>query len=165
MLFPGDIILVRPGDRIPLDGIVIDGDSRIDTSPITGEPVPVHVATNDEVTSGCVNTSGQLTVRVAKPLGESMVTRILDSVENAAASKPKVDRFITKFSRVLHPRLLYFCTWYCPASPLVGGGDWHYWIYTALSFLVMSCPCALVLSVPLAFFSGIGAGSKKGNPV
>ena len=159
---PGDIILVRPGDRIPLDGIVIDGDSRIDTSPITGEPVPVHVATNDEVTSGCVNTSGQLTVRVAKPLGESMVTRILDSVENAAASKPKVDRFITKFSRVYTPIVVFLALGTALLPPLVGGGDWHYWIYTALSFLVMSCPCALVLSVPLAFFSGIGAGSKKG---
>ncbi len=159
---PGDIILVRPGDRIPLDGVVIDGDSRIDTSPITGEPVPVHVAVNDEVTSGCVNTSGQLTIRVEKPLGESMVTRILDSVENAAASKPKVDRFITKFSRVYTPIVVFLALGTALLPPLVGGGEWHYWIYTALSFLVMSCPCALVLSVPLAFFSGIGAGSKKG---
>ena len=98
----GDILLVRPGDRIPLDGIVIEGNSRIDTSPITGEPVPVAVNEGDEITSGCVNTSGQLKIRVEKPLEESMVTRILDSVENAAASKPKIDRFITRFARVLY---------------------------------------------------------------
>ena len=99
----GDIVLVRPGDRIPLDGIVVSGSSRIDTAPITGEPVPVSVAEGDSVVSGCVNTTGQLTVRVEKPLSESMVTRILDSVENAAASKPKIDRFITRFARVYTP--------------------------------------------------------------
>ena len=157
-----DIILVRPGDRIPLDGVVVEGDSRIDTSPITGEPVPVHVAVGDEILSGCVNTSGQLKLKVQKPLSESMVTRILDSVENAAASKPKVDRFITKFSRVYTPIVVFLALGTAVLPPLVAGGDWNYWIYTALSFLVMSCPCALVLSVPLAFFSGIGAGSKKG---
>ena len=157
-----DIILVRPGDRIPLDGVVVEGDSRIDTSPITGEPVPVHVEVGDEILSGCVNTSGQLKLKVQKPLSESMVTRILDSVENAAASKPKVDRFITKFSRVYTPIVVFLALGTAVLPPLVAGGDWNYWIYTALSFLVMSCPCALVLSVPLAFFSGIGAGSKKG---
>ena len=157
-----DVILVRPGDRIPLDGVVVEGDSRIDTSPITGEPVPVHVAVGDEILSGCVNTSGQLKLKVQKPLSESMVTRILDSVENAAASKPKVDRFITKFSRVYTPIVVFLALGTAVLPPLVAGGDWNYWIYTALSFLVMSCPCALVLSVPLAFFSGIGAGSKKG---
>ena len=157
-----DIILVRPGDRIPLDGVVVEGDSRIDTSPITGEPVPVHVEVGGEIISGCVNTSGQLKLKVQKPLSESMVTRILDSVENAAASKPKVDRFITKFSRVYTPIVVFLALGTAVLPPLVAGGDWNYWIYTALSFLVMSCPCALVLSVPLAFFSGIGAGSKKG---
>ena len=157
-----DVILVRPGDRIPLDGVVVEGDSRIDTSPITGEPVPVHVEVGDEILSGCVNTSGQLKLKVQKPLSESMVTRILDSVENAAASKPKVDRFITKFSRVYTPIVVFLALGTALLPPLVGGGDWHYWIYTALTFLVISCPCALVLSVPLAFFAGIGAGSKKG---
>ena len=157
----GDILLVRPGDRIPLDGIVIEGNSRIDTSPITGEPVPVAVNEGDEITSGCVNTSGQLKIRVEKPLEESMVTRILDSVENAAASKPKIDRFITRFARVYTPCVVGIAVATAILPSLVTG-NWHYWIYTAITFLVMSCPCALVLSIPLAFFSGIGAGSKKG---
>ena len=157
----GDILLVRPGDRIPLDGIVIEGNSRIDTSPITGEPVPVTVNEGDEITSGCVNTSGQLKIRVEKPLEESMVTRILDSVENAAASKPKIDRFITRFARVYTPCVVGIAVATAILPSLVTG-NWHYWIYTAITFLVMSCPCALVLSIPLAFFSGIGAGSKKG---
>ena len=157
----GDLLLVRPGDRIPLDSTVISGESRLDTAPITGEPVPVAVRPGDPVLSGCVNTSGQLTIRVDKPLEESMVTRILNSVENAAASKPKIDRFITRFARIYTPVVvgLALCT---AVIPSLVTGDWNYWIYTALSFLVMSCPCALVLSVPLAFFSGIGVGSKRG---
>ena len=158
---PGQRILVRPGDRIPLDGVVISGDSRIDTAPITGEPVPVHVTPGDEVTSGCVNGAGQLIVEVRKPLSESMVTRILDSVENAAASKPKIDRFITRFARVYTPIVVALAV-FVAVVPSIVTRDWNYWVYTALSFLVMSCPCALVLSVPLAFFSGIGAGSKRG---
>ena len=158
---PGDILLIRPGDRIPLDGVITEGESRLDTSPITGEPVPVAVAAGDEITSGCVNTSGQLTMRVTRPLSESMVTRILDSVENAAASKPKIDRFITRFSHVYTPCVVLAALIIAVVPSLISG-NWNYWIYTALTFLVMSCPCALVLSVPLAFFSGIGAGSKKG---
>ena len=157
----GDLLLVRPGDRIPLDGIVIKGESRIDTAPITGEPVPVRVAEGDSVTSGCVNTVGQLTIRVEKPLAESMVTRILDSVENAAASKPKFERFISRFARIYTPVVVAIAA-ATAIIPSVVTGQWNYWVYTALSFLVMSCPCALVLSVPLAFFAGIGAGSKKG---
>ena len=157
----GDLLLVRPGDRIPLDGTVVSGESRIDTAPITGEPVPVSVRSGDPVVSGCVNTSGQLTIRVDKPLSQSMVTRILDSVENAAASKPKIDRFITRFARIYTPVVVIIATVTAIVPSLVTG-NWSYWVYTALSFLVMSCPCALVLSVPLAFFSGIGAGSKKG---
>ncbi len=157
----GDILLVRPGDRIPLDGVVVEGDSRIDTSPITGEPVPVKVSVNSSVTSGCVNTSGQLKIRVEKPLSESMVTRILDSVENAAASKPKIDRFITRFARIYTPIVVLIALGTAVIPSLITG-DWSHWVYTALTFLVMSCPCALVLSVPLAFFSGIGAGSKAG---
>lgn len=157
----GDILLVRPGDRIPLDGTVLTGESRIDTAPITGEPVPVYAGPGSSVTSGCVNTSGQLTMRVEKPLSESMVTRILDSVENAAASKPKIDRFITRFARVYTPVVVLVAAITAIVPSLVTG-NWNYWVYTALSFLVMSCPCALVLSVPLAFFSGIGVGSKKG---
>ena len=157
----GDLLLVRPGDRIPLDGIVTDGTSRIDTAPITGEPVPVSVAAGEQVISGCINTVGQLIMRVEKPLAESMVTRILDSVENAAASKPGFERFISRFARVYTPIVVGLAI-FVAVVPSLLTGDWNYWVYTALSFLVMSCPCALVLSVPLAFFSGIGAGSKKG---
>lgn len=156
-----DVLLVRPGDRIPLDGVIIEGESRLDTSPITGEPVPVKAVVGDTVTSGCINTSGQLKIRVEKTLENSMVTRILDSVENAAASKPKIDRFITRFSRVYTP-FVVFVALATALLPSLFTGDWMHWVYTALTFLVISCPCALVLSVPLAFFSGIGAGSKKG---
>ena len=157
----GDVLIIRPGDRIPLDGTVVSGESRIDTAPITGEPVPVSVRPGSALTSGCVNTTGQLTMRVEKILAESMVTRILNSVENAAASKPKIDRFITRFARIYTPIVVALAT-AVAILPSLFTGDWNYWVYTALSFLVMSCPCALVLSVPLAFFSGIGAGSKKG---
>ena len=160
-VLPGALVLVRPGDRIPLDGTVVSGESRIDTAPITGEPVPVRVTEGDSVISGCINTSGQLTVRVEKPLSESMVTRILDSVENAAASKPRIDRFITRFARVYTPAVVAAAAATAVIPSLITG-DWNHWIYTALTFLVMSCPCALVLSVPLAFFAGIGVGSKKG---
>ena len=166
----GDVLLVRPGDRIPLDGVVVEGESRIDTSPVTGEPVPVKAAAGDSVISGCVNTSGVLKIRVEKVLEESMVTRILDSVENAAANKPKIDKFITRFSRVYTPFVVFFAAAVAVVPNLLNlilhtqllGREPIYWVTTALTFLVISCPCALVLSVPLAFFSGIGAGSKKG---
>ena len=157
----GDLLLIRPGDRIPLDGVIVGGESRLDTSPITGEPVPVAVRPGDPATSGCLNTSGQLKLRVEKPLSESMVSRILNSVENAAASKPKIDRFITRFARVYTPCVVVIAL-ATAILPSLATGNWNYWVYTALTFLVMSCPCALVLSVPLAFFSGIGAGSRKG---
>lgn len=157
----GDVILVRPGDRIPLDGEVVEGESRIDTSPVTGEPVPVGVRKGAKVISGCVNEQGLLKIRVDKPLSESMVTRILDSVENAAASKPKIDRFITRFARVYTP-IVVLAALATAVIPSLITGEWNHWIYTAITFLVISCPCALVLSVPLAFFSGIGAGSKQG---
>ncbi len=157
----GDIVLVRPGDRIPLDGVIIEGESRLDTSPITGEPVPVSVSCGSEIFSGCMNLSGVLKLKVEKPLSESMVTRILNSVENAAASKPKIDKFITRFSKVYTPFVVALAL-FTAIVPSLFTGDWEHWIYTALTFLVISCPCALVLSVPLAFFAGIGAGSKKG---
>ena len=157
----GDILLVRVGDRIPLDGVVVEGESLVDTSPVTGEPVPVKRGYGDEIVSGCVNTSGMLKVRVEKVLAESMVTRILDSVENAAASKPTIDRFITRFARIYTPFVVAAAVLTAVIPSLVTG-EWEKWIYTALIFLVISCPCALVLSVPLAFFSGIGAGSKYG---
>ena len=180
----GDILLVRPGHRIRLDGVIIDGEIRIDTSPVTGEPVPVMAKAGDNIVSGCVNTSGQLKIRVEKILEESMVTRILDSVENAAASKPNIDKFITRFARVYTPFVVLFALFVAVVLPFIlpDSLNWHFFvdsaytgtvntihgtsgtasIYTALTFLVISCPCALVLSVPLAFFSGIGAGSKKG---
>lgn len=157
----GDIVLVRPGDRIPLDGVVVDGESRIDTSPVTGEPVPVSVTPGTEVISGCVNEQGVLQMRVEKPLSESMVTRILDSVENAAASKPRIDKFITRFARVYTP-IVVLAALATAIIPSLLTGNWNHWIYTAITFLVISCPCALVLSVPLAFFSGVGAGSRRG---
>ena len=178
----GDILVVRPGDRIPLDGVIIEGESRIDTSAVTGEPVPVKVGTGSQVISGCVNTSGQLKMRVEKPLEESMVTRILNSVENAAASKPAIDKFITRFARVYTPAVVIAALVVAVVLPFIIPG-WHFFVdgvkyagmdsvlygeagtasvFTALTFLVISCPCALVLSVPLAFFSGIGAASKKG---
>nr|WP_297275879.1 heavy metal translocating P-type ATPase [uncultured Agathobaculum sp.] len=156
-----DLVLVRPGDRVPLDGVVVEGVSRLDTAAITGEPVPVRVAPGDRALSGCVNTDGVLKLRVTHVLAESMVQRILDSVENAAARKPKIDRFITRFSRVYTPAVVTIAV----LTALVPGvitGDWSHWVYTALTFLVISCPCALVLSVPLTYFAGIGAGSKRG---
>ncbi|WP_419028272.1 heavy metal translocating P-type ATPase [Phascolarctobacterium faecium] len=157
----GDILLVRAGDRIPLDGVVIEGESLLDTSPVTGEPVPVKRSFGDEVISGCINTSGMLKIRVEKVLAESMVTKILDSVENAAASKPQLDRFITRFARIYTPFVVAVAVLIAVIPGFITG-NWEYWTYTALTFLVISCPCALVLSVPLAFFSGIGAGSKYG---
>lgn len=158
---PGDILLVRPGDRIPLDGVVVEGESRIDTSPVTGEPVPVSARPGSEVISGCINEQGVLKIRVTKPLSESMVTRILDSVENAAAGKPKIDKFITKFAKVYTPIIVALAVLTAVIPSLITG-DWALWIKTAITFLVISCPCALVISVPLAFFSGIGAASKLG---
>ena len=157
----GTVILVRPGDRIPLDGVVMQGESRIDTAPVTGESVPVKVQEGDSVISGCMNLSGAIQMRVEKALEDSMVTRILNSVENAAASKPKIDRFITRFARVYTPFVVALALATAIIPSLITG-EWNFWIYTAITFLVISCPCALVLSVPLAFFSGIGAGSKKG---
>ncbi|WP_461813118.1 heavy metal translocating P-type ATPase [Faecalimonas sp.] len=157
----GDIVLVRAGDRIPLDSIIVEGKSQIDTSAVTGEPVPVQVKEGERVTSGCVNLTGMLKVRVEKILEDSMVSRILHSVENAASSKPKIDRFITKFARIYTPFVVILAL-ATAIIPSVITGNWEHWIYTAITFLVISCPCALVLSVPLAFFSGIGAGSKKG---
>ena len=157
----GNVLLVRPGDRIPLDGKILKGQSSLDTSAVTGESIPRSVGPGDEIFSGCINTTGQLTLLVQKPLEASMVTRILQAVENAAAGKPKIDRFITRFARVYTP-IVVAAAIATALIPSLLTGNWQYWVYTALSFLVMSCPCALVLSVPLAFFSGIGLGSRKG---
>ena len=156
----GDRLLLRAGDRVPLDGVVVEGDSRLDTSPVTGEPQPVHVKAGDRVLSGCINLNGTLTIQAENRLEDSMVTRILQSVENAAAGKPKMDRFITRFSRVYTPAVVIAAVLLAVIPSLITG-DWHRWVYTALNFLVISCPCALVLSVPLAFFAGIGAGARQ----
>ena len=157
----GSTIEVRPGDLIPLDGTVLEGETRVNTAPVTGEPVPVRAVPGTQLMSGCINESGRITMRVDKVLEESMVTKILDAVENAASSKPKIDRFITRFARVYTP-IVVALSLAVAIIPSLITGEWHKWIYTALTFLVISCPCALVLSVPLAFFSGIGNASKHG---
>lgn len=157
----GEWMLVRPGERIPLDGIVVEGESRIDTSPVTGEPVPVGASEGTAVLSGCVNVSGLLKLEITNTLETSMVTKILESVEHAANHKPVMEKFITRFARVYTPFVVILALATAIIPSLITG-EWYHWIYTALTFLVISCPCALVLSVPLAFFSSIGAGSKLG---
>lgn len=157
----GQTIEVIAGERIPLDGTVIEGTTRIDTAPVTGEPVPVQAKPGSEILSGCINQSGRILMRVDKELKDSMVTRVLDAVENAAATKPRIDRFITRFARVYTPIVVVLAVLVAVVPSLITG-NWNYWVYTALTFLVISCPCALVLSVPLAFFSGIGRGSRAG---
>ena len=157
----GDLLLIRPGDRIGLDGEIISGSGRIDTAALTGEPVPVTVKPGDRVLSGCVNLNATLILKVDTPLEESTVSRILRAMETAAEGKPQLDRFITRFSKIYTP-IVVLAAIAVAVIPSLVTGDWGHWVYTALSFLVMSCPCALVLSVPLTFFSGIGAGSKKG---
>ena len=157
----GWTIEVRPGDLIPLDGTILEGETRVNTAPVTGEPVPVRAEPGTQLMSGCINETGRITMRFDKVLEESMVTKILDAVENAAASKPKIDKFITRFARVYTPIVVALALAVAIIPSLITG-EWHRWIYTALTFLVISCPCALVLSVPLAFFSGIGNASKHG---
>ena len=158
---PGQIILVRAGDRIPLDGIVCEGKTSIDTSSVTGEHLPVDISENDNVLSGCVNLSSPVKIQITKPLSESMVSKIIDSIENASASKPKLDRFITRFANIYTP-VVVIVALLTAVIPSLITHDWHKWIYTAVTFLVISCPCAVVLSVPLTYFAGIGAGSKNG---
>lgn len=157
----GDTILVKPGERIPLDSVVLEGRSFIDTAPVTGEPLPVDAAPGARLMSGCINKQGMLKLQVDKVLEESMVSKILRSVESAAASKPQMERFITRFAKIYTPFVVGLALLTAVVPSLVTG-NWQHWVYTALTFLVISCPCALVLSVPLAYFAGIGAGSKKG---
>lgn len=158
---PGDIIVIKPGERIPLDGEVISGTSSIDTSALTGESVPRTVREGSEVISGCINNSGVLKVRVSKPYEESTVSRILDLVENATDKKSRSEQFITKFAKVYTPIVVYSAI-ALAVIPSIITGQWQTWIYRALEFLVISCPCALVISVPLAFFGGIGGASRCG---
>ena len=158
----GSTILVKPGERVPLDGTVLDGDSMLDTAALTGESVPRHAAAGDAVVSGCINGSGLLRVRVDKPYGESTVAKILDLVENAGEKKAKAENFITKFSRWYTPAVVIAALALAVLPPLVLGGGWAGWVHRALIFLVISCPCALVISVPLSFFGGIGGASRRG---
>ncbi len=159
---PGDEIVVKPGERVPLDGVVLDGSSQLDTAALTGESVPRHVETGAEVISGCVNMTGVLTVRVSKPFGESTVSRILELVENASDKKARTENFITRFARYYTPIVVIVAALLAIVPPLVLGGGWADWVQRGLIFLVVSCPCALVISVPLSFFGGIGGASRLG---
>ncbi len=158
---PGSIIVIKPGERIPLDGEVVSGESAVDTSALTGESVPRTVRPGENVISGCINVSGVLRVKVTKIYEESTVARILDLVENATDKKSRSEQFITKFARIYTPIVVYSALALAIIPPLITG-DWRTWIYRALAFLVISCPCALVISVPLAFFGGIGGASRCG---
>ena len=159
---PGEMLQVRPGERIPLDGTVLRGQSALDTSALTGESLPRAVAPGDVAPGGCVNLSGLLELRAEKPYGESTVARILELVEEAAGRKAKTEAFITAFARVYTPAVCLGALAVAILPPLVAGGAWGVWVYRALTFLVISCPCALVISVPLSFFGGIGAASRRG---
>ena len=157
----GDTITVKAGERVPLDGVVLEGSSLVNTSALTGESVPRQVQPGDDVISGCVNQSGLLRVRVTKPFGESTVQKILDLVENSSSKKAKAENFITKFARYYTP-IVVFCALALALVPPLFVGDWVGWVQKALIFLVVSCPCALVISVPLSFFGGIGGASRQG---
>lgn len=160
---PGDVIMVTSGEKIPLDGEVVRGNSLVDTSAITGEAVPREVSVGDDVVSGCVNLSGVLYIKVSREFGQSTVAKILDLVENASSKKAPVEQFITKFARYYTPAVVISAVLIAAVPPLLGSSiGFGGWIYRALTFLVISCPCALVISVPLSFFGGIGAASRNG---
>ena len=157
----GDIIVIRPGEKVPLDGVIVDGASALNTVALTGESLPRDVAEDDEVISGCVNLSGVLRVRVTKPYGESAVSKIIRLVESAGETKSKSETFITRFARIYTP-IVVFAAIALAVVPTLMGGAFSTWLYRALMFLVVSCPCALVISVPLTFFGGIGGASRRG---
>ena len=157
----GEVIVIQPGEKVPMDGVVLEGRSNLDTVALTGESVPRGIGPDDEVLSGCVNLSGVLRVRVTKAFGESTASKILDLVENAAERKSRSESFITKFAKVYTPIVVGLAVLLAVVPSLVTG-EWATWIYRALMFLVVSCPCALVISVPLTFFGGIGGASRKG---
>ena len=161
-LAPDDEFIVMPGERIPLDGTVLTGESQIDTAALTGESVPRTARPGDEVISGCVNLTGKLVVRATKPFEDSTVSRILELVENAAEKKARTENFITRFARVYTPIVVGVAAVLAIVPPLLFGGQWPDWILRGLTFLVVSCPCALVISVPLSFFGGIGGASRLG---
>lgn len=158
----GDTIIVKTGEKIPLDGIIIDGSATLDTSTLTGESRPREVKIGDEAISGCINTNGLLKIRVTKEYGQSTVSKILDLVENASSKKTKTENFITKFAKIYTPVVILAALFLAILPPLIFGSNFSVWINRALTFLVISCPCALVISVPLGFFAGIGGASKCG---
>ena len=158
----GEIIVVKPGEKIPLDGIVVDGESMLGTKALTGESVPRSIRKGDEALSGCINQSGLLTLKVTKSFGESTVSKITDLVENASARKAPTENFITTFARYYTPVVVGMAAVLAIIPPLVLGGGWSEWLRRGFVFLIVSCPCALVISIPLTFFGGIGAASKRG---
>ncbi len=161
-VMPGDIIVVRPGERIPLDGIIVEGASSLDSSALTGESIPIDVEKGMAVSSGCIDLSGVLKIEVTSEFDQSTVARILDLVENSGSKKARVEKFITKFARYYTPAVVFSALALAVIPPLILHGGWSDWIYRALLFLIISCPCALVISVPLAFFGGVGAASRIG---
>lgn len=158
----GNTIIVKTGEKIPLDGIIIDGTATLDTSALTGESKPSEVKIGDEAISGCINTNGLLKIRVTKEYGQSTVSKILDLVENASSKKTKTENFITKFAKIYTPVVVLAALFLAILPPIIFGSNFSVWINRALTFLVISCPCALVISVPLGFFAGIGGASKCG---
>lgn len=164
----GSLIVVNPGEKVPIDGIVVDGSSSLNTSALTGESIPREVSVGNEIISGCINMTGVLKIKTSKEFGESTASKILELVENASSRKSKSEDFITKFARVYTPAVVYSALALAVVPPLVRMGamglssDWGTWVYRALTFLVISCPCALVISIPLSFFAGIGGASKEG---
>ena len=158
----GDVIVIKPGEKAPLDGVVLEGRSSLNTSALTGESLPREVEPGDDVISGCINLNGLIRVQVTKVFGESTVAKILDLVENSSSKKAKAENFITKFARYYTPIVVVSAVLLAVAPPLFTGGNWAEWVERALIFLVVSCPCALVISVPLSFFGGIGGASRDG---
>lgn len=158
----GDIIVVKPGERVPIDGVVVDGTSQLDTAALTGESAPRHIEVGGEVISGCINMTGVLRIRTTKLFGTSTVSRILELVENASEKKARTENFITRFARVYTPIVTLAAVAIAVVPPLLGMGAWAGWILRGLTFLVVSCPCALVISVPMSFFGGIGGASRLG---
>ncbi len=158
----GDLILVKAGERIPLDGVVMDGTSQLDTAALTGEAIPREINAGDQALAGCVNLTGVLQIKVSKPFGESTASKILELTENAGANKAKTEKFITKFARYYTPAVVLVAAAIAVFPPLFGLGAWADYIHRALTFLVISCPCALVISVPMGFFAGIGCASRNG---
>ena len=159
---PGQTIVVEPGEKIHLDGTVLEGNAEVDTAALTGESIPVSVAPGMEVLAGSVAIDGALTIRVDKPYGDSAVARVLAALEHAQDSKSHTEKFITRFARIYTPIVCGIALALVLIPPLFFGGDWHEWIYRGLSALVVSCPCAIVISVPLSFFGGLGTCSREG---